>query len=123
VSRFSYNSAIKTCTTTYYAYPKFQNKSIKPLLNASTKFIVPTILLFFVDASEDLIMAKDATTSSNPFIVLVQDEELEKPPLDVNVSQWSHEEELIRRVVRTRVVQFVWDHRMLLNPHALAIYL
>lgn len=92
-------------------------------MNASTKFIVPTILLFFVDASEDLIMAKDATTSSNPFIVLVQDEELEKPPLDVNVSQWSHEEELIRRVVRTRVVQFVWDHRMLLNPHALAIYL
>ncbi len=98
-SRFSYSSVIKTCTIAYYAYPKFQNKSVKPLFNASTKFVVPIILLFFVDANEDLIMVEDATTSSNPLVMLVWYEELEKTPFDVNVFQWSHEKELIGKVM------------------------
>jgi hypothetical protein len=54
-------------------------------------------------------MAEDATTSSNPLVVLIQDEKLEETPFNVNVSQWSHEEELIGRMVRTQVAQFVWD--------------
>jgi len=33
------------------------------------------------------------------------------------------EEELSRRVVRTRVNHSAWDHRLSPNPHALAIYL
>jgi hypothetical protein len=41
----------------------------------------------------------------------------------LNVSQRPREEELPRRVVRTRVDRSVWDRRLSLNPHALAIYL
>jgi hypothetical protein len=43
--------------------------------------------------------------------------------LDVNVSQWSCEEESSRWVVRTQVDCSAWDHWLSLNPHALAIYL
>jgi len=43
VSRFSYNSTIETNIVAYYAYPNFQNKNIKPPLNASTKFVVLAI--------------------------------------------------------------------------------
>jgi hypothetical protein len=55
-------------------------------------------------------MVQDAIASSNPLVLLIQDEKLEETPFDVNVSQWSHEEKLIGRVVRTQVAQFVWDH-------------
>jgi len=41
----------------------------------------------------------------------------------MNVSQWSHEEEPSRRVVRTRVDRLAWDRQLSPNPHALAIYL
>ncbi len=44
-------------------------------------------------------------------------------PLDVTVSQRSHEEKSSRRVVRTRVDRSAWDRRLSPNPHALAIYL
>ncbi len=70
-----------------------------------------------------LVMANDDVTLSNPPITPVQQEELEEAPLDLNVSQWSREEEPPRRVVRTRVNRSVWDRRMSPNPHALAIYL
>jgi hypothetical protein len=70
-----------------------------------------------------LIMADDDAMPSNPPVALVQQEELKEAPLDLNVSQWSREEEPPRRVVRTRVDRSVWDHRLSLNPHALAIYL
>jgi hypothetical protein len=53
--------------------------------------IVSVTLLVFVDASEHLIMADDVTTPSNPPISLVENEELEEAPLDVNVSQRSRE--------------------------------
>jgi len=42
---------------------------------------------------------------------------------DGNVSQRSREEELSRRMVRTRVDCSAWDRRWPPNPHALAIYL
>jgi hypothetical protein len=41
----------------------------------------------------------------------------------MNVSQWSHEEEMFRRVVCTRVNHLAWDCRLSPNPHALIIYL
>jgi hypothetical protein len=66
-----YSSIVGIRTATYYAYPKFQNKNIKPPLNASTKFVVLATILFFVDVGGDLIMANDATMSSNPLVALI----------------------------------------------------
>jgi hypothetical protein len=50
-------------------------------------------------------------------------EELEETLFDVNVSQWSREEEPSRRVVRTWIDRSTWDRWLSLNPHALVIYL
>jgi hypothetical protein len=85
--------------------------------------IVSTTLLVFVDASENLIMVDDATTPWNPPVSLIKKEELEETPLDVNVSQRSHEKESSKRVVCTQVDRSAWDHRLSPNPHALTIYL
>jgi hypothetical protein len=68
-------------------------------------------------------MADDVTTLSNPPVALVDKEELEEAPLDVNVSQRPRKEKRSRRVVRTRVNRSAWDRRLSPNPHALAIYL
>jgi hypothetical protein len=77
----------------------------------------------FVDAGDNLIMADDVATPSNPPVATIDKEELEetmfdetpldeialdRTPLDeisleVNVSQRSRKEEPSRRVVRTRV--------------------
>jgi len=57
--------------------------------------------LVFVDASENLVIADDVATPSNPLVTPVEQEELEETPLDVNVSQQSCEEEPPRKVVRT----------------------
>jgi hypothetical protein len=57
--------------------------------------------LVFVDANENLIMANDVATPSNPPVSIVKMEELEETSLDVNVFQRSREEESSRRVVRT----------------------
>jgi hypothetical protein len=65
--------------------------------------------LVFVDASENLVMADDVATPSNPPVAPIQEEELEEAPLNVNVSQRLHKEELSRRVVRIRVDRLVWD--------------
>ncbi len=70
-----------------------------------------------------LVMADDDATPSNPPIALVQQEELEEAPFDLNVSQRPREEKLPRRVVRTGVDRSIWDRRLSPNPHALAIYL
>jgi hypothetical protein len=48
-------------------------------------------LSIFVDAGENLVMADDVVTPSNPLVALVEKEELEETPLDkalfdVNVS-------------------------------------
>jgi hypothetical protein len=56
--------------------------------------------LVFVDAGENLVMADDVTTPSNPLVSLVENEELEEAPLDVNVFQRSRKEESSKRVVR-----------------------
>jgi len=85
--------------------------------------IVSATLLVFVDVSENLVMADDVITPSNPPVSLVEKEELEESPFDMNVSQRSCEEEPSRRVVCTRVDHSAWDHRLSPNPHALAIYL
>ncbi len=44
-------------------------------------------LSVFVDAGEILVMANDVTMPSNPPAALMEQEELEEAPLDVNVSQ------------------------------------
>jgi hypothetical protein len=62
--------------------------------------IVSGTLLVFVDIGENLVMADDVATPSNPPISLVEKEELEEAPLDVNVFQRSREKELSRIVVR-----------------------
>ncbi len=79
--------------------------------------------LGFVDAGENLVMADDVITPSNPPISLVEKEKLEEAPLDVNVSQQLRKEEPSRRVVRTQIDRSAWDRRLSPNPHALAIYL
>ncbi len=68
-------------------------------------------------------MADDVTMPLNPLVALVEQEELEEAPFDMNVSQRPREEEPFKRVVRTRVDRSAWDRRLSLNPHALAIYL
>ncbi len=59
--------------------------------------------MVFVNASEDSVMLNDATTPLNPLVALVEEEEFEETPLNVNVSQRLHEKELFRRVVHTQV--------------------
>jgi hypothetical protein len=85
--------------------------------------IVSVTFSIFVDVGENLIMADDVATPSNLPIPLVEKEELEETPLDVNVSQWSSEEEPSRRVVCTQVDHSAWDRQLSPNSHALAIYL
>jgi hypothetical protein len=63
-----------------------------PKINASTPFkckyqIVLATISIFVDVGEDLLMVDDVATPSNPLVVPVKEEELEKTSLDVNVSQ------------------------------------
>jgi hypothetical protein len=41
---------------------------------------------FFVNVGENLVMADDVGTPSNPPVSLVEKEELEEAPLDMNVS-------------------------------------
>jgi hypothetical protein len=76
-------------------------------LNASTTLFAPS--WFFLLMQAQLIMVDDDATPSNPLVALVQQEELEEAPLDLNVSQWPREEEPPRRVVRTQVACSVWD--------------
>jgi hypothetical protein len=73
--------------------------------------IVSATLLVFVDVGENLVMADDVATLSNPPVSLIEKEELEETLLDVNVSQRSCEEKPSKRMVRTRVDHSAWDHR------------
>ncbi len=68
-------------------------------------------------------MVDDVATPPNLPVALVQQEELEEAPFDLNVSQRPREEKPPRRAMRTRVDRSVWDRRLSPNPHALAIYL
>ncbi len=100
-------------------------------MNASTTlFLLPSV---FVDASDNLVMADDVATPSNPPVVTINKEELEEAtlnetPLDeitleVNISQRLCEEEPSRKVVRTQIDRLAWDRWYSPNPHALVIYL
>ncbi len=51
--------------------------------------------MVFVDACDDSIMANDVVMPLNPLVVPVEEEELEEAPLDVNISQWSHDEKIV----------------------------
>ncbi|CAK9250826.1 unnamed protein product, partial [Sphagnum jensenii] len=62
-------------------------------------------------------MVDDVTTLSDPPITPVEMKELEKTLFDVNVFQWSHEEEPFKRMVRTQVDRSAWDRRLFPNPH------
>ncbi len=116
---FSWGSII---TPTLYAYPNLLNKKVSTL--SERKYhIVYVVFLIFVDVGENLVMADDVATPSNLLGSLVGKEKLEEALLDVNVSQWSHEEESSKRVVRIRVDRSAWDRQLSLNLHALAIYL
>jgi hypothetical protein len=86
-------------------------------MNASTTlFLLPSV---FVDASDNLVMADDVATPSNPPVVTINKEELEEAtlnetPLDeitleVNISQRLCEEEPSRKVVRTQIDRLAWD--------------
>jgi hypothetical protein len=77
MSMLSYSFINWTHSITYYAYPNFWDKNIKLHSNVSTKFVILAILLFFINASEDLVMANDATKFSNPSISPLQDEKFE----------------------------------------------
>jgi hypothetical protein len=77
----------------------------------------------FVDACENLVMADDVATPSNPLVALVEEKKFEEAPFDVNVSQRSYEEEPSKRMVCIRVDRSAWDRQLSPNPHALAIYL
>jgi len=68
-------------------------------------------------------MADDVVASSNPPVAPVKKEELEETSLDVNISQWSCDEEPFKGVVRTLVDHSTWDRRLSPNPHVLTIYL
>jgi hypothetical protein len=79
---FSWGSVV---IPTLYAYPNLLNK--KASTPSERKYhIVSATLLVFVDACENLIMADDVAMPWNPPFSLVEKEELEKAPLDVNVS-------------------------------------
>jgi hypothetical protein len=73
---------------------------------------------FFVDAGENLVMADDVTTPSNPLVAPVEKKKLEdasldetsldetpldEAPFDINFSQRLREEEPSRGMVCTRV--------------------
>ncbi len=116
---FSWGFAV---TPIPYAYPNLLNK--KASTPSDRKYpIISTTLLVFVDAGENLVMADDVTTPSNPLISLVEKEELEEASLDMNVSQRLHKKKLSRKVVHTRLDRLAWDRWLSPNPHALAIYL
>jgi hypothetical protein len=57
--------------------------------------------LFFIDANKDQTIRDDAIMSSSLPIMPIQNEELEETPIYVNVSQRSHENKPIERVVHT----------------------
>ncbi len=116
---FSWGSAI---APTPSAYLNLLNKKVSIPFECKYHIVFITLLVF-VDASENLVMADDVATLSNPSISLVEKEELEEAPFDMTVSQQSGEEKPSRRVVHTWVDHSAWDCRLFSNPHTLSIYL
>jgi hypothetical protein len=65
--------------------------------------------LVFVDVGENSIMVDDVVTPLNPPVTLVEKEELEETPFDMNVSQLSHHQDPFRIVVQTQINHLAWD--------------
>jgi hypothetical protein len=74
---FSRNFAI---TTTPSAYPNFLNKGKTPFKCKCQ--IGSATFRFFIDACENLFMADDVTTPSNPPVTPIEKEKLENAPFD-----------------------------------------
>jgi hypothetical protein len=91
-----------------HAYPNFLNKGNDPLRMQVINYL--SYLSVFINACENLVMADDVASPSNPLVALIKQEELEKTPFNVNVFQWSHEEKPSKGVVRTRTNHLAWDH-------------
>jgi hypothetical protein len=77
MSGYSRNFAV---TTTPSAYLNFLNKSKTPFECKCQIGLV--IFRFFIDAGENLVMADDVATPSNPPVTPVEKEKLEDAPLD-----------------------------------------
>ncbi len=54
-------------------------------------------------------MVDDVVTPSDSLVAPIEKEELEEVLLDMNVSQRLREEELSRRMMRTRIDRSTWD--------------
>jgi hypothetical protein len=63
----------------------------------------------FINAGENLVMVDDVVTPSDSLVAPIEKEELEEVLLDMNVSQRLREEELSRRMMRTRIDRSTWD--------------
>ncbi len=70
---------------TFYTYPNLLNKKTSTPFERKYHIVFATLLVF-VDAGDNLVMADDVATPSNPPVSLVEKEEFEETPLDVNVS-------------------------------------
>jgi hypothetical protein len=90
-----------------FALISYNKKALTP--SEHKYHIISATLLVFIDAGENLVMADDVATPSNPPVSLVEKEELKEASLDVNVFQRSREEEPSRRVVCIRVNHSAWD--------------
>jgi hypothetical protein len=66
-------------------------------------------------------MVEDVTTPSNPPIAPIEEEELKKTSLDMNVSQRLHEKEPSKKVVCTWINCSAWDYQLSPNPPTLTI--
>jgi hypothetical protein len=105
MSSFLRNSIV---TITHYAYPNFSNKRINIF---ECKYeIISFNLLVFVDANEDSIMVDDVVMPLNSPIAPIEEEKLEETLLNVNVSQWLHKKELLKRMMHTQIDHSTWDH-------------
>ncbi len=80
---FSWGSAV---TPTLYAYPNLLNKKVSNPSERKYHIIFATLLVF-VDTCENLVMADDVAMPSNPPVSLIEKEELEEAPFNVNVFQ------------------------------------
>ncbi len=78
--------------------------------------------MVFVDVGENLVMVDDVVTPLNLVVAPVEEEELEKTSFDVNVSQWSHDEEPFEKVVHIQADHLTWDRQLSSNSHVLVIY-
>ncbi len=79
--------------------------------------------MVFVDVGEDLIMADDVVTPSNPSIAPIKEEAFEETLLDMNASLGSRDKESFQEVVCIQIDHSAWDCQLSPNPHALMICL